>query len=68
MSTVILNCRFIDFIAFHEFLHGFWSGSGTGFDSLDSVLLQKLTSMREEVLYEIFLALNKLYDALDRYR
>ena len=53
---------------FHSVLHGFRTGCVTGNASLDSKLLQYLVSMREEVLYVIFLDMHKAYDALDRDR
>ena len=64
----ILNCRFTASITFHDFLHGFWAGSGTGTATLEAKLLQKLAALREEVLYVIFLDLHKVYDDLDRSR
>ena len=38
-----------------------------GTSDLETKLLQQITAMREAVLYEIFLDLQKTYDALDRY-
>ena len=64
----ILNRRLTASITFHDFLHGFWAGRGTGTATLDAKLLQQLTALREEVLYVIFLDLHKAYDALDRSR
>ena len=55
-------------VQFHESLHGFREGWGTGTTSLEENLLQKLTTMKEEVLYDIFLEIKKAYDALDRDR
>ena len=65
--AAILNIRFTASITYHDFLHGFRAGRGTGTDTLDSNLLQQLAVLREEVLYVIFLDLHKAYDALDRY-
>ena len=53
-------------ITFHDFLHGFRSVHGTGTTTLEAKLLQQLASLREEVLYIIFLDLRKASDALDR--
>ena len=66
--TVILNFCFATSITYHDSLHGFWSDRGTGTAFLDIKLLQKVMDMREEVLYIIFLDLQKVYDALERYR
>ena len=37
-------------ITYHDFLHGFWAGRGTGTATLEAELLQQLAAMREEVL------------------
>ena len=34
-------------ITFHDFLHGFWSGCGTGTATLEAKLLRKLAAFRE---------------------
>ena len=64
-QLVILNTMKF---TYHDALHGFWAGRGTGTATLEAKLLQQLAAMREEVLYMIFLDLTKAYDALDRSR
>ena len=54
-------------IEFHNMLHGFKVNRGTGKYSLEENLLKNMVSMSEEVLYEIFLNLYKVYDAMDWY-
>ena len=44
--TVILIFRLTIYIDFHEVLHGFWAGPGTGTTSLEAKLLQQLMAMR----------------------
>ena len=66
--AAILNRRFTSSITYHDALHGFRAGCGTGTATLEAKLLQKLAALREEVLYVIFLDLTKVYDALDRSR
>ena len=66
--AVILHRRLTAGIKLHDALHGFREGHGTGTATLEAKLLQQLSSMREEVLYVIFLDLTKVYDALDRSR
>ena len=66
--AVILNRRFTASITYHDFLHGFRAGRGTGTATLEANLLQQLAALREEVLYVIFLDLHKAYNALDRSR
>ena len=53
-------------IRFHEVLHGFRAGCGTGSTSLESKILQYLMSLREAVLHKIFLNIQKAYIALYR--
>ena len=64
----ILHLLLATAINYHEFLHGFQAGSGTGTATLEAKMIQQLAAMREEVLYVIFLDLHKAYDALDRSR
>ena len=66
--AAILHCRLTTAITYHDKLHGFRAGRGTGTATLEAKLLQQLAGMREEVLYVIFLDLTKVYDALDRSR
>ena len=66
--AAILHCLLTTAITYHNALHGFWAGRGTGTATLEAKLLQQLASMREEVLYVIFLDLTKAHDALDRSR
>ena len=64
----ILNRQLAVSITFHDFLHGFQLGRGTGTANLEANLIQQLAALKEEVLYVIFLDLHKAYDALDRSR
>ena len=64
----ILNRRLTNSITYHDFLHGFRAGCGTGTATLEAKLLQHLSALREEFLYVIFLDLHKACDALDRSR
>ena len=66
--AAILNRRLTASITFHDFLHGFREGHGTGAATLEAKLLQQLAALREEVLYVIFQDMHKTYDALDRSR
>ena len=62
----LLNRRLTSAIYFHDTLHRFWAGRGTGTVVLESKILQQLTDVREAGLFEVFLNLLKAYDALDR--
>ena len=55
VAAEIFNLRLTASITFHDFLHGFRSGHGTGIATLEAKLLQQLAALREEVLYVIFL-------------
>ena len=66
--AAILNRRFTSSITYHDALHGFRAGRGTGTATLEAKLLQQLAALREEVLYMIFLDRTKAYNALDRSR
>ena len=55
-------------ISFHDTLHVFWVGQGTGTTDLEANLIQQLAAMREAVLFKVFLDLWKSYNALDRER
>ena len=60
----IINCRLFSYIQFHDVLHGFRAGRGTGTATLKAKLLQHIIAMRETVLHAIFLDLRKAYYAL----
>ena len=66
VAAKILNLWLTASITFHDFLHGFRAGHGTGTATLEAKILQQLVALREEVLYMIFLDLHKVHDALDR--
>ena len=66
--AAILNRRFTASITYHDFLHIFRAVRGTGTANLEAKLLQQLAALREEVLYVIFLVLDKAYGALDSSR
>ena len=63
-----LNRHLTASITFHDFLHGFWAGCGTGTAPIEANMLQQLSALREDILYVIFLDLHTAYDALDRSR
>ena len=66
--SAILHCRLTTAITYHDALHGFWAGRGTGTATLEAKLLHQLAAMREEVLYVILLDLSKASYALVRSR
>ena len=64
--TGILNLCLVANIQFHDTLHGLHIVRGTRTDSLKAKLLQHMMTMREEVLYYIFLDLHNAFDTLER--
>ena len=66
--AAILNRWLTASITFQDFLHGFRAGCGTGTATLEANLLLQLSALMEEVLFVIFLDLQKAYDALDMSR
>ena len=66
--VVILDRRFNVYITYYDSLHGLWARRGTGSRTLEVKMIQQVTSMREAVLYAIFLYLHKAYDTLDSSR
>ena len=48
--AAILNRRFKASITYHNFLHGFRAGCGTGTATLEAKLLQQLAALKEEFL------------------
>ena len=67
MAAILIR-RFTASITYHDALHSFRAGRGTGTATLEAKLLQQLATLREEVLNLIFLDLHKAYDTLDRSR
>ena len=67
-AAIILNFCFAASITYHNSLHGFQAGGGTGGATLEVKLLHQVVAFREAVIYAIFLDLHKAYDALDRSR
>ena len=53
---------------FHEILHGFRVGRGTGTPIMEMKLVQELASVDQDPLLLVFLDLRKLYEKLDNDR
>ena len=70
-----LNCKSIDTIMYicpgkaimlQYVLHWLQSNRGTGTALLEAQILQKLSIIHKEVMYEIFLHIHEAYDAMYR--
>ena len=55
----LLNRRLTAAISFHDTLHGFRAGGGTGTATLNVKILKQFKAMRETVLFEVFLDIRK---------
>ena len=64
--TGIPNCRLAGAIQYHKILHELHTDRGTGTAYLEAKMLQKLIEMSDDILYEIFLDMNKAYYVLER--
>ena len=63
--AIIIELLMEESIKFHDALHGFRMHRGTGTATLEAKLLQNISSMRLEVLYDIFVYIHKAYENLD---
>ena len=64
----IINHQMLSSIHFHDVLHGFCAGRGTGTTTHKAKQLHQLISIRETFLHSIFFYLRKAYNDLDRDR
>ena len=64
----LLNRRLTGEITYHDAIHGFLAVQGTGTAALKAKLLQHLTAMMGAVLFDVFLGIQKAYNALDQER
>jgi hypothetical protein len=68
LIAAIINERLKGSIDFHDALHGFRAGRGTGTATIEAKLCQQLAAIKQVPLFQIYLDLRKAYDALDRGR
>ena len=70
LSSTVYRCLiiFTADLTSNAWMHGFWEGRGAGTSTLKANLIQELISMREDVLHEILLDLQKSYGALGKER
>jgi hypothetical protein len=66
LISSIINRRLACSVKFHDSIHGFRAGRGTGTAILEAKLLMQLTQRTHKPLFMIFLDLKKAYDTLDR--
>jgi len=68
LVSAIINRRLTEAIAFHDAVHGFCTGRGTGTATIELKLRMQLAQRTNKPLYFVFLDLKKAYDTLDRGR
>jgi len=68
LLTSILDARLKAAIPFHDSLHGFRAVQVTDTAIFEAKLFQQLATLQQVPVYEIFLDLQKAYDALDHDR
>ena len=68
LVSSIINRRLASSIKFHDAIHGFRPGRGTGTAIIEAKLLIQLAQRSTKPLHMIFLDLTKAYDTLDRQR
>ena len=64
--AIIIGQSLWDSIEFDDVLHRFREHRGMVMDMLYAKTLQPIVELRQKVLYEIFLDIQKAYDVLDR--
>ena len=65
-NTGIINQRLTLDTGYHNMLHKFQAGRGTGNITLEENLIQQVTARRKAVIHEVLLDPQKAYCALDR--
>ena len=67
VCATVVNCRLKRSVTLHDTLHGFRAGRGMGAATLEANLVQKLSGIAHEPLFQVFLDVQKVYDLLDRW-
>eukprot|EP00957_Ditylum_brightwellii_P133838 10205282-Ditylum_brightwellii.AAC.1 len=57
--------RRLEVVKFHDCLHGFRTGRGTGTAIIEAKLAQQLAYIKQQPWYVVFLDLQKAYDSMD---
>ena len=68
VMDAIIDTRLWSRIQFHDVLHGFLAGIGTGMATMEIKLSQKLTIVEQDPLFRVFFELRKSYDTVNHSR
>ncbi len=68
LVSSIINRRLASTVKFHDAVHGFRAGRGTGTAIIEAKLRMQLAQRSTKPYYMVFLDLKKAYDTLDRHR
>jgi len=66
LISAVVNRRLMTAIKFHDDLHGFLPGRGTGTACLEAKLEAQLAFQSGRPLYHVYLDFSKAYDLIDR--
>ncbi len=66
MEVIIDKC--LNNVEFHDSLHGFWAGRGTGTAIIKAKLAQQLAFHKQAPLYGVFIDLRKAFNSMDQGR
>ena len=65
LTEIVIDNRIKAEVKFHDILHGFCRGRGTGTAIIEARLHQELASVNQFTLFSVFLDLRKADDSLD---
>ena len=68
VMEMVIDNRINLVVQFHDVLHGFCAGRGTGTTIMELKLAQYLSNVEQDPLFLVFLELMKAHDNLDRGR
>ena len=66
VCVMVVNFRLKRSVTLHNELHEFRAGRGTGTATLEEKLAQQLAGIAHEMLFKVFLDVQKAYGSLDR--
>ena len=68
VCAAMVNCWINQIVTLDDVLRGFRAGRGMGTATLEAKLLHQLAGISHELLFQVFLGVQKAYNSLDRGR